>query len=224
MKLIHLILFAFIPFFGFSQFGTHELYGYSRIGIGVGLTDINYSSNLNGNSINSPQTVKANIGGGFTTEIGLGLKVLEKFYIEPFVSYMFSTTRYHNEGQTINKFSSNRFNIGINGKYFVYINPEMNFELYGGTSYRVPQDMVIETSYGDERITYSSNVGVHAGFGFNYLMGDFVFNAGMRYRYEKYKLNTARGVPLYFNLINPDLNDLKISGIDIIFSVMYNFR
>lgn len=220
---IHLILF-FVPLLGFSQFGTKELYGYSRVAIGVGLTDINYSTNLHGNSISSPQTVKANIGGGITTEVGLGLKLLNNFYIEPFVSYMFSSTRYKQQNESILKFSSNRFNIGVNGKYFVTINSNSNLEFYGGTSYRIPQDMIVQTIYGEERITYSSNIGIHGGFGGNYIKGNFVFNMGLRYRYEKYLLNKAKGVPLYFNLINPNLNDLKISGIDIVFSVMYNFN
>ena len=224
MKFFIYLLFYFIPLFSFSQYGVNELYVYSRIGVGVGLTDIRYVTNLSGNQIGSPQSIKANIGGGFTTEIGLGLKIFEKFYLEPFVSYMFSTTRYHNDDKTISKFSSNRFNIGINGKYFVPINAKMNLELYVGTSYRVPQDMIIQTLYGEERITYSSNVGVHGGFGGNYIKNNFVFNAGLRYRYEKYKLNNSQPLPLYFSTINPNLQQLNISGVDIVLSVNYNFK
>ena len=100
----------------------------------------------------------------------------------------------------------------------------MNFELYGGTSVRIPQDVVIKTNYGEERIVYSSAIGVHCGFGGNYIHNDFVFNAGLRYRYEKYVLRRNQGsLPMNFETINPQLDNLKVGGIDIVFSVMYNF-
>ena len=226
MKLLFKLLLLSLPISGFSQFTDKELYTYSRVGIGVGLTDINYSTVLNGNSGSNPQSVKLSIGGGFTTEIGLGLKIVNNFYLEPFVSYMFSSSNFQKKGQNTNitSFSSNRFNIGISGKYFIDVSSNMNLELYGGTSYRIPQDIVIDTDFGEERVVYSSALGLHGGFGGNYLHKKFVFNAGLRYRFEKYVLNTKQNkLPVLFEEINPKLDNLKITGIDIILSVMYNF-
>lgn len=227
MKYLIYILIVLSPLTGYSQFIDKELYIYSRVGIGVGLTNFDYSSVLEGKALSVPKKIKVNMGGGLTTEIGIGLKMLEYFYLEPFVSYMYSRSKYKVDNGTeeyISSFSSNRFNIGINGKYFVYISPEMNFELHAGTSYRIPQDIIVETNFGEERIIYSSAVGVHCGFGGNYIHNDFVFNGGLRYRYEKYVLrNNQNNLPMNFANINPHLESLKVGGIDIIFSVMYNF-
>lgn len=223
-RVLHIILFFLIPLAGFSQFDTKELYIYSRIGFGVGFTDINYRTVLGGNEQGTPRSVKANIGGGLTTEMGLGLKMFNNVYLEPFVSYMFSTSKYTNVGTQVYKVSTNRFNIGISGKYFVTINSKMNLELYGGTSYRVPQDMVVETEFGDESVTFNSNLGVHGGFGTNYKKGNFALNAGLRYRFESYQLNSNQDLPMQFEQINPELTDLKIRGVDIVFSVVYNFQ
>jgi len=224
MKLALYIFFTVLPVIGFSQFDTKELYIYSRVGVGIGFSEINYRTVLDGNEIGEPKSVRANIGEGLTTEMGLGFKIVDNVYVEPFISYMFSKTNYTNVGSQVYKMSINRFSLGISGKYFVYINPEMNIELYGGTSYRVPEDMVVETVYGSENISFNSNVGVHGGFGGNYVKGDFVFNAGLRYRFEKYKLNTNRTLPLLFSEINPELTELNIKGVDIVFSVMYNLK
>lgn len=223
MKKLFLLTFLLIPFLSFSQFGTKELYGYSRIGIGVGFSQISYKTNLEGNKQGVPLIVSANLGGGMTTEVGFGFKFMENVYIEPFVSYMFSSQQFHNVGTKVYKLSTNRFNIGVNGKYFVYVNSEFNLEFYGGTSFRIPQDMVVETENGIEHISFHSNIGVHGGFGGNYIKGNFVFNTGLRYRYEKYKLNTERELPSQFITLNSDLTTMKIKGIDIVFSVMYNF-
>lgn len=223
MKILFNLALLLLPFLSFSQFDTKELYGYSRIGIGVGFTEISYKTVLEGNKIGRPQTVKANLGGGMTTEFGFGFKIVENVYIEPFASYMFSSNRYRNIGTQVYKLSTNRFSLGISGKYFAYINSNVNLEFYGGTSFRIPQDMVVETMYGEERVSFKSSAGVHGGFGGNYKMGSFVFNTGLRYRYEKYELNTDKELPSQFVFINSDLKNLEIRGVDIVFSVMYNF-
>ena len=222
-KLISLAI-ILIPFLSFSQFGTKELYGYSRIGIGVGFSQISYKTNLEGSELGVPLTVTANLGGGMTTELGFGFKLFDNIYMEPFVSYMFSSTRYQNIGTKVYKLSTNRFNIGISGKYFVYVNSDVNLEFYGGTSFRIPQDMIVETVNGYERVSFHSNLGVHGGFGGNYKKGDFVFNAGLRYRLENYKLNQQAQLPSEFATINPELQDLQMRGVDIVLSVMYNFK
>jgi len=76
---------------------------------------------------------------------------------------------------------------------------------------------------GTERVSFHSNLGLHGGFGGNYKKGNFVFNAGFRYRFEEYELNKDRDLPFEFVAINPELNKLQIRGVDIVFSVMYNF-
>ena len=224
-SIFHILLFLF-PFFSFSQFGNKELYVYSRLGLGMGLTDIHYTSTIQGNSADIPRTVAANIGGGVITEIGMGMKLTRNLYCEPFVSYMHSEKNYTIvEGSTdyISSFSSNRFNIGLNAKYYVPINPNLFLDVYVGTSYRIPQDIVVETEAGEERIVYTSSAGMHWGFGGNYTYGDFVFSSGLRYRYENYKINVNRNLPQKFLELNPYLSDLNILGVDITFSVAYNF-
>lgn len=224
-KILFSLLVA-LPLIVFSQFGDNEMYGYSRIGAGFSMRDIYYTSVLEGEAIENPVSAPLKLGSGVSPEIGVGLMVLRRFFVEGNFAYVSLNKNVKQSEQAINYISGYHFNrtsVGVNGVYLIEVDPSFVLDFNAGIDAVFPHDLVVYTSQGEERIKYQATAEVHAGFGGNFVYHNFVFGMGLRYRYEAYKTSANQNFPLNFYLYNKDFRHMEVKGIDIVFTVKYLF-
>jgi len=226
MKNLLFSLLILLPSLAFSQFGDKEMYGYSRVGVGFSMRDIYYTSVLEGLALESPVSTPLKLGSGISPEIGIGLMVIRRFFVEANIAYMTLNKNVNYSDQATNYiygYSFNRTSVGVNGVYLVDVEPSFVLDFSIGFDAVFPHDLVIITSQGEDRIKYQATAEVHAGFGGSFVRNNLVYGMGLRYRYEAFKTSANQGYPMNFISNNKFFEHLKIKGIDIVFTVKYLF-
>ena len=226
MKSIIAIFIFSIPVQLFAQFGISEYYVSANSSLSIGMNNYTYLSSLNGQSSEKPTFIQLELGSGMSTELALGLKITKNFYAETSVIYMFNRDFYNvNSGnQTIEQgYSFNRFNIQLNGKHYVEISEALLLDFSIGVAYSIPDELIVKISSEIETIKYSGTAGFQAGFGFNYLMQSWCLHGGLRYRLERFAMKANQDLPDQFKTLNPNLENISSSGIDLLIGVQYNF-
>jgi hypothetical protein len=221
-----IILLITIPSLGFSQFGVSEYYLSAKFGLGMGMNSYTYQSVQNGTSQDHPKFIQLDLGSGFAPEIALGLKLTRDVYVETSVSYVLNTNFYMTKSGSENieqGYSFNRFNIKLNGKYYVEINQTFMLDFSAGISYSIPEELIVKIGLETEQIHYAGSVGFQAAFGGNYVVHDITFSGGIRYRLERFSIKPNQDLPLDFKTINPSFSNISSSGIDVLLGAQYNF-
>ena len=226
MKRIITILLFSVPILVFSQFGVSEFYVTGNLGVGMGMNSYTYQTIEEGASQDHPKFVQLDLGSGFAPELGLGLKLTRDVYVETSVSYIINQDFYFAKSgkKTIEQgFSFNRFTIQLNGKYYVEVNKSFLLDFLGGISYSIPEELHVKVGAADEFIQYAGSVGFQGGFGGNYVVDVVTFRAGIRYRLERFTIKPKQKLPMDFDKINPNFQNISSSGIDLVFGIQYNF-
>lgn len=210
----------------FSQFNHSEFYMVGRFGLGMGMNSYTYFSNLDGTTGSNPVSLQLELGSGLIPEIGFGFKMADQFYFESSLFYSKSEDFYStisSYGENEQGFSFNRYAILLNGKYYVAVNEKFVMDFYAGMSITIPQDLIVKIGGTTEVIKYSGSNGLQTGFSGNYVMGALSGSAGIRYRLERFTIEENQDLPSDFLELNPSFDKISSSGIDIVFSVQYNF-
>lgn len=222
MRKLFFIISLFSSLLGWSQLPKSDFYLIGRYGIGMGMSEYNYNSTVNGSFSDAPKTIKLDMGSGLIPELGLGINLKRNLYVEYSISYFFNNSFFKTSGST-QGYSFNRFSFNLNGKYFVEINSKIALDFSIGGSYYIPNELTIQMYGIEEKIKYIGNVGMQVGFGGSFILKQFLLNGGIRYRYESYSKKTNQPLPPDFNEINPHLEFISSNGIDVVFSVIYHF-
>ena len=226
MKKVFLFLLLGFPLLLFSQIGDKEMYGYSRVGVGIGLTDVPFTSDIAGNSQEYPVSTSLNLGAGTAIEFGLGLMLFRNLYIEPSLSYTFLSEKIDNNEAVqyyISKYSFNKISIGVSSVYIVVVDESFHLDLSVGLGIVMPQQLVVSTSHGVEKVNFNSAIGYHGGFGGNYIHNRFVYGLGLRYRVETYISSYDQRNSPNFSELNPKIDPMKVVGADVTLTVKYLF-
>ncbi|MGB0390429.1 MAG: hypothetical protein ACPGRC_05580 [Salibacteraceae bacterium] len=226
MKSIIIAILLIFPAIGYSQFGHSEFYLVGRFGFGMGMNSYTYFSNLEGTSGSLPTSIQIDLGSGMIPEVGVGLKLTDFFYFESSVFYtksedFYSTTS--STGTTTQGYSFNRYAILLNGKYYVPVNEKFVMDFFGGMSITIPQELIVKIGGFMESINYSGSNGLQAGFSGNYILGSVSTSFGIRYRLERFTIKENQDLPVDFETLNPSFEKISSSGIDVVFSIQYNF-
>tara|TARA_R110002050_G_scaffold245367_1_gene382951 strand:- start:12457 stop:13137 length:681 start_codon:yes stop_codon:yes gene_type:complete len=224
-KLLTILLISF-PLIGFSQFGVSEYYLAPRFGIGMGMNSYSYFSSVNGTITDEPIFVQMELGNGMSPEVALGFKLIKDVYVETSLGYVIHKDFYSTQsgGQTVQQgYSFNRFNLQLNGKYYVPINDKFILDFFGGIAYSIPKDLIVKIGGKTEIIRYAGSTGMQFGFGGDYVLGDISLHGGIRYRLERFTIKPNQKLPTDFSFLNPGFDNISSSGIDLIFSVQFNF-
>lgn len=224
-KLLFIFIF-FIPALGFSQFGVSEFYLAPRFGIGMGMNSYSYHSSVGGTVTDQPKFIQMELGNGISPELALGLKLTRDIYVESSVGYVMNKDFYQTKlaGETVEQgYSFNRFNLQINGKYFVQVNEKFFLDFFGGIAYSIPEDLIVKIGGQTETIRYAGSTGMQLGFGGDYVLGNVSLHGGIRYRLERFTIKPNQKLPVDFTTLNSNFDTISSSGIDVIFSVQYNF-
>jgi hypothetical protein len=224
-KQITFILFS-IPLIAFTQFGTSEFYTIAKIGFGMGMNSYTYNTVINSSSSDEVKSLQIDLGKGISPEVGLGLKLSNYIYLETSLSYTLNKEFYNTQynGQVYQQgYSFNRFNFQLNGKYFVEVNPNFLLDFNAGILYSIPDDLIIKLNGNTESISYAGSTGLLAGFGCNYIVRDFNFKAGIRYRFERFNIKPKQNLPDHFNTLNSNFDQISSNGIDVLLAIQYNF-
>ena len=222
MRKIIFIIGIISPLLGWSQLPKSDFYIIGRYAIGMGMSEYNYNSTLNGSASDSPKSIQLDMGSGLIPEIGLGINLKRNLFVEYSLCYFINNSFFETNTGT-QGYSFNRFNFSLSGKYFVEINQKIALDFSVGGSYYIPNELTINMYGIEEKIKYIGNVGMQAGFGGSYILNQFLLNGGLRYRYESYSKKTNQSLPPDFNEINPHLEFISSNGIDVVFSVIYHF-
>jgi hypothetical protein len=226
MKAFFAGILLMLPILGFSQFKHSEFYLAGRFGIGMGMNSYTYFSDLDGTASKLPSSIQIELGSGLIPEIGVGLKVADFFYFETSVTFAktnnFYTAKTPN-GESEQGYSFNRYAIQLNAKYFVPVNEKFVMDFYGGLSITIPQELVIKIGGYTEVLRYGGSNGMQGGFAGNYIMGPVTASFGIRYRLERFTLKEKQTLPNDFKILNPSFDKISSSGIDVLFTVIYNF-
>ena len=218
--------FLVVSFSASAQFKHSEFYAVGRFSFGMAMNSYTYQSELEGTSTDIPRTLQIELGSGIIPELGFGFKLVKNIYVESSLSYAktsdFYTTQGAN-GPNEQGYSFNRYAIQINGKYFVPINEKFVMEFNGGASLSMPQELIVKMSGYTEIIQYSGSNGLQGGFSGVYLLGDVSLSGGLRYRLERFTIKADQDLPDNFETLNSNFNKISSSGIDVAFSVFYNF-
>jgi hypothetical protein len=92
-----------------------------------------------------------------------------------------------------------------------------------GLSVTIPEQLVVKMKGYTEIINYAGSNGLQAGFAGNYINGALTGSAGIRYRLERFTLKQNQDLPENFETLNPSFSKISSSGIDLVFSILYNF-
>ncbi|UTW68104.1 outer membrane beta-barrel protein [bacterium SCSIO 12643] len=224
-RVITSVLFG-LPLWVFAQFGTSEFYAVTKIGFGMGMNSYTYNTVLNNSLSDGTKSLQIELGKGFSPEVGLGLKLTNLVYLETSLSYTINKEFYNTQysGQIQEQgYSFNRFNFHLNGKYFVEVNPTFLLDFNAGLLYSIPNDLIIKLNNETHRINYAGTTGIQAGFGATYVVNNFNFKAGIRYRIERFNIKPKQNLPYYFEYLNSNFNQINSNGIDILLAVRYHF-
>ena len=209
-----------------AQFEHSEFYAVGRFGIGMGMNSYSYFSELEGSSIAVPSSIQIDLGSGFIPELGLGLKIDEFIYVETSVSFAKTEDFYmalSGGNEVLQGYSFNRYAIQLNGKYYVPVNKLFVMDFNAGLSVTIPEQLVVKMKGYTEIINYAGSNGLQAGFAGNYINGALTGSAGIRYRLERFTLKQNQDLPENFETLNPSFSKISSSGIDLVFSILYNF-
>ena len=209
-----------------AQFKHSEVYGIFKFGIGMGMNNYTYFSNLDGNQADSPKNLQIELGSGLIPEIGIGLQLADMVYVEASVSYSNTQDFYDSKsgGQVYTQgYSFKRYAILLGGKYYVPVNEKLIMDFNGGFSYSLPQDLIVKMTGYTESIKYAGTNGLQLGFAANYVLGSVSFSGGLRYRFEGFEIKPNQQLPNDFEALNPNFNKISSAGIDVLFGLQYNF-
>ena len=228
MRNFLLVILFVVPFLASAQFGLKEMYGFTRFKVNVGMRDVLYATEVNGTTGETPFVMPLQLGNGVTFEGGLGFMIVKHFFVESALSYTFLHDKINHNPESDYYISDYRFNkttLGANGIYFLDISPHFNLDLFMGLGLRVPQDLVVNTSQGTEKVKFNTTVTYQGGFGGSYIHNNWVFGAGLTYHFETYKMSYFQDIPDNFFEINfeSDIDNFKMAGADITFSCRYLF-
>lgn len=216
----------FLPIVLSAQFGTSEFYTITKVGFGMGMNSYTYNTVVNSSSSDETSSLQIDLGKGISPEVGLGLKLADYVYLETSISYTLNKEFYNTQynGQVYQQgYSFNRFNIHFNGQYFVEVNPDFLLDFNAGILYSIPQNLVIKLNGSTQNINYAGATGLQAGFGANYVIRNFNFKAGIRYRFERFNIKPKQDLPNSFKTLNSNFDQISSNGIDVLLAIRYNF-
>lgn len=224
-NIITILLFA-IPGIGFSQFGVSEFYVSGNVSLGMGMNSYTYESVLEGTALDPPKFIQLDLGSGIAPELVLGLKLTYGIYVEASVGYIINQDFYFAQSgkQSIEQgYSFNRFNLQLNGKHYVEVNEQFLLDFSAGISYSIPEELVVKIGGETETINYAGSIGFQGAFGGDYTVDVVTFKAGIRYRLERFTIKPRQDLPMNFESINANFQNISSSGIDIVLGIQYNF-
>jgi len=226
MKKSFFIFLAFLPYLLSAQFDDKEMYGYARLGVDIGMRDITYVTTLDGYASESPVITQLKLSSGFTPEIGFGFMIIDHLFVEGNIGYSIVKKKGYapeNSNAYVKNYSFNRVNIGLNGLYFIDIDNYFTIYFTGGLRAVLPQRLVITTTHNVEDIKYRATMGWNTGFGGNYNHNNFIYGAGLNFKFENLKQAPNQEFPNEYITLNPELSKLKIRSMVLTFTVKYLF-
>lgn len=192
------------------------------------MRDVLYATEIEGTTGETPFVMPLKLGNGVTFEGGLGFMIVKHFFVESTLGYtlLYDNINYNPESDYyIKNYTFNKTTLGANGIYFLDIGPKFNLDLFAGLGVRIPQNLVVHTSQGTEKVKFNTTITYQFGFGGSYIHNNWVFGAGLTYHFETYTMSYFQDIPYNFFEINyeSDIDNFKMTGADITFSCRFLF-
>ena len=224
MKNWHYILLLLVPIPGLSQFKNTEFYAISRYSLGFGMQEVVFKQ-VNP-TMGDTATLKILPGDGAAPEIGLGFKIQKNIYLETTIGLYINNALNPvtlNGATSMQGHTFNRFFFCFNGTYFIPISSKFLLDFKGGTSFYLPRPMEIFVDNNQYTLTYGAHLGLQGGFGGNLIFNKLMISCGLKYRIETYPLNSSIKQSASIKNPNPDFDQIKANGIDLVTTISYHF-